>query len=801
MKASLLVFTLVAIVLPTPLSETAAHADVGPGVRRCFEVDGSPGDAAVVNLTPVLAQGQGYGVLVSSDSDAAPNASNVNYGSGSVDPNVAIAPIGADGRVCFENGPLAGVDLVADHLGTIDAAVYRSATASGAPRRLIDTRQSAGRVGPGVRRCFEVAGSPGDAAVVNLTPVLAQGQGYGVLVSSDSDAAPNASNVNYGSGSVDPNVAIAPIGADGRVCFENGPLAGVDLVADHLGTIDAAVYRSATASGAPRRLLDTRQSEASTGGIATWLDAATGSSRQPTVVIDSAVYPNSSGVQFLINGEIDERHSARPGGFDATGPQEDSKYHVYPDVALSAGDVIEAKWTDRGGAARSSTWTVGSAAPGRVGPGVRRCFEVDGSPGDAAVVNLTPVLAQGQGYGVLVSSDSDAAPNASNVNYGSGSVDPNVAIAPVGADGRVCFENGPLAGVDLVADHLGTIDAAVYRSATASGAPRRLIDTRQSVASPAPSTKPSPAPSTKPSPAPSTKPSPAPAPSTKPSPVPSLSSSDVTHGSQLTAENTGVRGAGYVYDRATDTFSHPVHGPLRQSGTIRTSYDGQVIENVDVRGAILVEHDNVTIRNCRVRYSGTAYGINARGAGQRGTLIEFCDVTHVGSEPYEAFGLYMSHGTARFLNLYTWQAAFIVGAETRIEYSRVTDMRSVAGTHGTGGSADGGSNIVFYRNYMLGNTSSTLALYSRSPFNGVLIEDNYFDASTTPSFCLNAGSNKNGVTANQNIRIRGNVFGTTKYPECGAFGAVYNWDPSRPGAQWCNNRWTDGRAVGKETGC
>ena len=785
MKVSLLVATMVALILPAPLSDTVAHADVGAGVRRCFEVAGSPGDAAVVNLTPVLAQGQGYGVLVSSDSDAAPNASNVNYGSGSVDPNVAIAPIGADGRVCFENGPLAGVDLVADHLGTIDAAVYRSATASGAPRRLIDTRQSAGRVGPGVRRCFEVAGSPGDAAVVNLTPVLAQGQGYGVLVSSDSDAAPNASNVNYGSGSVDPNVAIAPIGADGRVCFENGPLAGVDLVADHLGTIDAAVYRSATASGAPRRLIDTRQSA------------------------------------------------------------------------------------------------------GRVGPGVRRCFEVAGSPGDAAVVNLTPVLAQGQGYGVLVSSDSDAAPNASNVNYGSGSVDPNVAIAPIGADGRVCFENGPLAGVDLVADHLGTIDAAVYRSATASGAPRRLIDTRQSAGRVGPtvgigtwldvasgsgrqptvvidsgvypdssgvqflisgevddrcSCRPGGFDATGPqedskyhiypdvdlsagdviearwtdrsgaarsstwtvgsvTPSATSSTSATPSPSATRAPSPSPSSANVTHGSQLSAENTGVRGAGYVYDRATDTFSHPVHGPLRPSGTIRTSFDGQVIENVDVTGAILVEHDNVTVRNCRVRYSESDKGINARSASPRGTLIEFCDVTNVGSVPHEAEGLLLSHGTARFLNIYGWRVGFIVGAETRLEYNRITDARSISGTHGTGGSADGGANIVFYRNYIEGSTSAALALYSRSAFNGVLVEDNYFDASTTPSFCLNAGNNKNGVGVNKNIRVRGNVFGTTKYPECGQFGPYYNWDPSRPGAQWCNNRWTDGRAVGKETGC
>ncbi len=231
---------------------------IGPSARRCFAVAGSPGDAAVVNLTPVGATGYGYGVLVSSDVTNAPTASNVNYALGSTDPNVAMVPIGADGRVCFENAPFAAVDLVADQLGTVAADSYRPATTSGAPRRVIDTRQNGGVIGPSARRCFAVAGSPGDAAVVNLTPVGATGYGYGVLVSSDVTNAPTVSNVNYALGSTDPNVAMVPIGADGRVCFENAPFAAVDLVADQLGTVAADSYRPATTSGAPRRVIDTR---------------------------------------------------------------------------------------------------------------------------------------------------------------------------------------------------------------------------------------------------------------------------------------------------------------------------------------------------------------------------------------------------------------------------------------------------------------------------------------------------------------------------------------------------------------
>ena len=227
------------------------------GGRICFDVAGSPGDMALVNLTPTSASAWGYGVLVSSDVPEPPNASNVNFDIGTLDPNVAAAPIGADGKVCYENSPLASVHLTADHLGTINAASFARATPTGASLRTLDTRNGA-PVSPGGRICFDVAGSPGDMALVNLTPTSASAWGYGVLVSSDVPEPPNASNVNFDIGTLDPNVAAAPIGADGKVCYENSPLASVHLTADHLGTINAASFARATPTGASLRTLDTR---------------------------------------------------------------------------------------------------------------------------------------------------------------------------------------------------------------------------------------------------------------------------------------------------------------------------------------------------------------------------------------------------------------------------------------------------------------------------------------------------------------------------------------------------------------
>lgn len=340
----------------------------------CFAVAGPVGAGALVNLTPVLGEGAGHGVLTSGRSRPAAAASNVNFGSGTVDPNVAIAPVGNDGRVCFHNSEHARVHLVADQLGTLAPAAY-STTGGGTPMRLIDTRRTGERVPASGSRCFGVDGNPGDAAIVNLTPVEPTAPGHGVLTARASDA-PVASSVNYRPGAVDPNLVIAPIGPDRRVCFHASVHASVHLVADQLGAVASAHFTPADPSGIPIRLTDTRASD-------------------------------------------------RP-----------------------------------------------------VAPTERRCFATGAPPRNVAVVNLTPVLAGGFGHGVLTSSDTTGAPDASNVNYRPGSTDPNLAVARVGGDGRVCFFASSHTSLHLVVDLIGTFTAGSFTLSGADGGPVRRLDTR-----------------------------------------------------------------------------------------------------------------------------------------------------------------------------------------------------------------------------------------------------------------------------------------------------------------------------------
>ena len=259
---------------PTPLR---------PGATVCPGAVGAAGDVAVVNLTPVQATATGFGALRRSDAPSNNSlgdlaVSNVNFRTGSVDPNVAFAPIGADGRVCFDNSPHATVHLVGDQMGVLPAAAYRSASGAGA-ERIVDTRRgfvagapSGGPVAPGASVCPRAVGTPGEVAVVNVTPVQASGRGFAAVRASDApsnnslgDAA--VSNVNFAIGSVDPNLAFAKIGSDGRICVDNSRDATVHLVVDQMGALPASVFVPAAASGATR-LIDTRRGLV-VGGIAT----------------------------------------------------------------------------------------------------------------------------------------------------------------------------------------------------------------------------------------------------------------------------------------------------------------------------------------------------------------------------------------------------------------------------------------------------------------------------------------------------------------------------------------------------
>lgn len=307
------------------------------------------GDWIGVNITPIEARANGFGIIHSSDV-AAGSTSNVNFGPGTVDPNFAMVQVGSDGNIMFTNSRHGSVHVIIDQLLVLDQDLQQPA-ADGSVR-LADTRVGAGgaRLSAGGSMCTSAVGARGGQTIgVNITPVGAVNNGFGTVHSSD--RSPGAtSNVNFGLGTVDPNFAFVQVGSDGKICFANSIHGPVDVIIDQMVTAPTISFVAPSDSGAIR-LLDTRQ-----GDVASPLP--------PSEVLCT----------------------------------------------------------------RPFTGTV---------------REVLG-------INITPINAAQTGFGTVHSSA--VTPDWSNVNFGPGTLDPNFTLVEIEPGAGLCFSNSKHGAIDLVLD-------------------------------------------------------------------------------------------------------------------------------------------------------------------------------------------------------------------------------------------------------------------------------------------------------------------------------------------------------------
>ena len=221
--------------------------------------------SVMLNVTITQPAGSGY-VTVFPCGETRPNASSVNYVAGATVANAVITKVGVRGKVCLFT--LAATHLVVDVNGYVPASA--ASLVSVVPARLLETRSGPGMVtvdhlfeGGGVVAAgsvveLPVAGRGGvaDAAgavMLNVTVTEPAESGY-VTVFPCGQARPNASTVNYGTGSTVANSAISKVGLGGAVCLFS--LGATHLVVDVNGYVPASV--SSLASVVPARLLETR---------------------------------------------------------------------------------------------------------------------------------------------------------------------------------------------------------------------------------------------------------------------------------------------------------------------------------------------------------------------------------------------------------------------------------------------------------------------------------------------------------------------------------------------------------------
>lgn len=262
-------------------SGTGWTGALAAGTPRTLTVAGgsavvpSGAEAVVLNVTVTGASADGY-LTVFPTGATQPNASNLNFTAGRDVANLVVVKVGTGGQISFANA-VGSTQVIADLVGwfsTSGTDRYRALD----PTRVLDSRNGTGglaaALGAGASHALTVRGVAGipataDAVVLNLTATGATTDTFVTLHPSDT-AAPNASNLNVGSGRTVANLAIVKIGADGKVAVRN-ERGTVDVIADVVGWFDTTsgdLFHAVT----PGRVLDSRLT---TGGWNARLDAPT----------------------------------------------------------------------------------------------------------------------------------------------------------------------------------------------------------------------------------------------------------------------------------------------------------------------------------------------------------------------------------------------------------------------------------------------------------------------------------------------------------------------------------------------
>jgi hypothetical protein len=232
-------------------AQAVPAAPLGAGKTLSVLVAGVAGipstaTAVVLNLTGVTASADTF-ISAYPDGGAPPGVSNLNLHNNNALANLAIVPIGADGKVAFYNakGTVNVVADIAGYFSPTSPAGYTPIT----PCRIFDTRMGTGSctsaptstpgpLGQNLSMSVKVTGvadipSTATAVVLNLTAVGATAPTF-ITVWPHGGTPPLVSNLNVPGKAAIPNLVVVPIGSGGMIDFYN-KVGSVNLIADIAG--------------------------------------------------------------------------------------------------------------------------------------------------------------------------------------------------------------------------------------------------------------------------------------------------------------------------------------------------------------------------------------------------------------------------------------------------------------------------------------------------------------------------------------------------------------------------------------
>lgn len=229
------------------LDTSTSRTPIGPQSSIALTVTGRAGvpttgvSSVLLNVTETGATAPSY-FTVHADGQPLPGVSNLNFGQGGAVPNLVVVPVPADGKVDIYNS--AGhADAIVDIEGYYSTSPLGSGFFAVTPSRIEDTRTASSGVAGGTSVAVQVEGA-GDvpaegvtAAVVNITSADATKASY-FTAYPDGASRPTASNLNFGPAQAVANLAVVPLGADGKIDVYNA-VGKADVIVDVFGYVAA----------------------------------------------------------------------------------------------------------------------------------------------------------------------------------------------------------------------------------------------------------------------------------------------------------------------------------------------------------------------------------------------------------------------------------------------------------------------------------------------------------------------------------------------------------------------------------
>ncbi|HEX3589689.1 MAG TPA: hypothetical protein VHV74_08650 [Pseudonocardiaceae bacterium] len=238
------------------------------------------------------------------------------------------------------------------------------------------------------------------------------------------------------------------------------------------------------------------------------------------------------------------------------------------------------------------------------------------------------------------------------------------------------------------------------------------------------------------------------------------------------------------------------------SGDIVLSKNGQVYQNMRVKGTIAITACNVTLRNVEVDsgepYTGDStpdlFAIWLQESATCGvTLDHVTTLTASAPNVYVTTSVRVARGGAVTITnskLLGAQLGILGMSAGTIRGNYIELGRNMRGDHNDSIQGDGASNLVIDHNTLLNpnDQTSALALYTEYGNNDdVTVSNNLLAGGGYTCYCGDGATQNDGTPARANrVSIVNNVFWQKYYPDAGHFGAARAFNPAG-GGRWANN--------------